>query len=135
MKPIVFCLALLLAGICFAQQQGPPLTEQPPQGTPPTFPQDRQTPGQNPTQKMPPDDQAPPPRAMSTEEAQQQITSHLSSEPALANTKVDARVSDKSVVLSGSVASEEQHDLALRIAQSYAGERKIVDHIKLKQQT
>ena len=135
MKQLVFCLALLLASICFAQQQGPPDMQGPPRGTPPTFPEDRPAPGQQPTQPLPPDEKAPSPRAMSTNEVQQQISSHLSSEPALANTNVDAQVSDKSVVLSGSVATEEQHDLALRIAQSYAGERRIVDHIKLKQQT
>ncbi len=135
MKPIVFCLALLLASICFAQQQGPPDMQEPPHGTPPTFPEGRQTPGQQPSQPLPPDDKAPAPRAMSTEEVQQQITSHLSSEPALANTNVNAQVSEKSVVLTGSVATEEQHDLARRIAESYAGERKIVDHIKRKQQT
>jgi osmotically-inducible protein OsmY len=39
------------------------------------------------------------------------------------------------VILTGTVASEEQHDLALRIAQSYAGDRKIVDKIKLTQLT
>jgi osmotically-inducible protein OsmY len=72
---------------------------------------------------------------MSTKETQQQITKHLSSEPALANTDLAAHVSDNSVVLTGSVATEEQHDLALRIAQSYAGDRKIVDRIKLRQQT
>ena len=136
MKQIVFCLTLLLAGWCLAQQQGqpPPYTQQPPYGTPPTFPEGRQVPGNPSGRSMPPDEKAPPPRAMSTKEVQQQITNHLSSEPALANTNLAAQVSAKSVVLTGNVATAEQHDLARRIAQSYAGDRKLVDKIKLRQQ-
>ena len=42
---------------------------------------------------------------------------------------------ENSVILTGRVDSEQQHDLALRIAQSYAGDRKIVDKIKVAQAT
>jgi hypothetical protein len=87
MKPVVCSFALLLASLGFAQQQGPPSTS-PPYQTPPTFPEGRQTP---PTAQMPPDRQAPPPQTMSSERAEQQITQHLSSEPALANTNIDAK--------------------------------------------
>ena len=131
MKPIVCSFALLLASLGFAQQQGPPSTS-PPYQTPPTFPEGRQAP---PTAQMPPDTQAPPPRTMSSEQAEQQITHRLSSEPALANANVDAKVDENSVVLTGSVDTETQHDLAVRIAQSYAGDRKLVDKIKVRQQT
>jgi len=72
---------------------------------------------------------------MSSERVEQQITQHLSSEAALAKTNVDAKVDESSVVLTGSVDTETQHDLAVRIAQSYAGERKLVDKIKVRQQT
>jgi len=137
MKQIAFCLTLLLATLCFAQQQGqpPPGTQPPPYRTPPTFPGEPQAPGQQQTRPMPPDEQAPPPQALSTDEVQQQITSHLKSEPALKRTHLDAKVSDRSVVLTGNVYTEGQHDLALRIAQSYAGDRRIVDKIKVLQQT
>ena len=84
---------------------------------------------------MPPDTQAPPPQTMSTERVEQQITQHLSSEPALASTNIDAKADENSVVLTGSVDTETQHDLAVRIAQSYAGDRKVVDKIKVRQQT
>ena len=132
MKHIVFCLVLLLATIGFAQQQGqPPPTTSPPYQTPPTFPEGRQPP----RAQVPPDTQAPPPQTMSTEQVEQQITQHLSSEPALANTTVDAKTDESSVVLTGNVNTETQHDLAVRIAQSYAGDRKIVDKIKVKEQT
>jgi osmotically-inducible protein OsmY len=109
MKPVVCSFALLLASLGFAQQQGPPSTSPP--------------------------YQAPPPQTMSSERAEQQITQHLSSEPALANTNIDAKVDENSVVLTGSVDTDTQHDLAVRIAQSYAGDRKLVDKIKVRQQT
>jgi osmotically-inducible protein OsmY len=37
-------------------------------------------------------------------------------------------------MLTGSVDTERQHNLALRIAQSYAGDRKIADKIKIRRQ-
>ena len=58
----------------------------------------------------------------------------LKSEPALANTKLGVKANAKSVTLTGLVDTERQHDLALRIAQSYAGDRKIVDKIKIRGQ-
>jgi len=90
---------------------------------------------QVPREQMPPDQQAPPPRLSTPEKVQQQIEQHLNSEPALQNSKVSVDVDEDVVVLSGTVGTEQQHDLALRIAQSYAGDRKIVDKIKLTQQT
>lgn len=131
MKPVVCSFALLLTSLGFAQQQGTPSTA-PPYQTPPTFPEGRQTP---PTAQMPPDTKAPPPQAMSSEKAQRQITQRLTSEPALANTNVDSTVDENSVVLTGSVDTATQHDLAVRIAQSYAGDRKLVDKIKVREQT
>jgi len=83
---------------------------------------------------MPPDQEAPP-QGLSTPEVQQQIQQGLNSEPALRNSNVGVHVDENSVILTGTVNSEEQHDLALRIARSYAGDRKIVDKIKLTQQT
>ena len=132
MKHIVFCFVLLLATIGFGQQQGqPPPTTSPPYQTPPTFPEGRQTP----RAQMPPDTQAPPPQTMSTERVEQQITQRLSAEPELSQSNIDAKVDESSVVLTGSVDTETQHELAVRIAQSYAGDRRIVDKIKVRQQT
>ena len=84
---------------------------------------------------MPPDTHAPPPQTMSTERVEQQITQRLSSEPERSKSNIDAKVDENSVVLTGIVDSETQHDLAVRLAQSYAGDRKIVDKIKVKEQT
>jgi len=126
----ILCGLVLLAGIAaLAQQQGQPSPTTPPQGTPPTFPEDRA-----PRQPMPPDQEAPP-QGLSTPEIQQQIQQGLNSEPMLRNRDVGVHVDENSVILTGKVASEQQHDLALRIAQSYAGDRKIVDKIKVTQAT
>jgi hypothetical protein len=124
MKQIPFVLILFLTTFMLAQQQPPP------QSTPPTFPEE----GQKPARQMPPEQEASP-QALSTPEAQQKIQQGLNSEPTLRNSDVGVHVDENSVILTGAVDSEEQHDLALHIAQSYAGDRKIVDKIKLRQQT
>lgn len=129
MKQILFGLALLMSTTMFAQQQGQLPPTAPPQSTPPTFPEERA-----PRQQMPPDQEAPP-QGLSTPEVQRQIQQGLNSEPMLRNSNVGVHVDENSVILSGTVSSEEQHDVPLRIAQSYAGDRKIVDKIKLTQQT
>ena len=129
MKRMLFGLVLLAATAVFAQQQGQPRSTMPPQGTPPTFPEDRAL-----RQPMPPDQEAAP-QALSTPEVQQQIQRSFNSEPMLHNSNVGVHVNENSAILTGTVESEQQHDLALRIAQSYAGDRKIVDKIKIVQRT
>ena len=132
MKYVLSCAVLFLATIVLAQQQGqPPPTTNPPHQTPPTFPEGRQAPGQ----QMPPDTQAPPAQTMSSQRVEGQILDQLKAEPTLSGTNIDARVDNDSVVLTGSVDTLAQHDLAVRIAQSNAGNRRIVDKIKVKQQT
>src|SRR5215831_12379431 len=121
---LLSCGALLLfAASLVAQQQGSP-----PYSTPPTFPQE-----QSPTQPMPPDTKAPLPERLNSAEVQQQIQKKLTTEPLLEQNNVKVHVDDDSVVLSGTVDDERQHDLALRIAQSYAGDRRIVDNIQIGQ--
>ena len=129
MSRILCGLVLLAATATFAQQQGhtPPTT--PPQGTPPTFPDDRA-----PRQPMPPDQEAPA-QELSTPEVQELIQQDLNSEPELRMNNIGVHVDENTVLLTGTVDSEQQHDLALRIAQSYAGDRKIVDRIKVVQTT
>jgi len=126
MKRMLWTMALAIVTSAFAQQQLPP---GPPYTTPPTFPQDKTS-----RRQMPPDTKAPPSQSLSTAQVQRQIQEKLSAEPALANTNVGVKTTDKSVTLAGSVNTERQHDLALRIAQSYAGDRKIVDKIKIRGQ-
>jgi osmotically-inducible protein OsmY len=83
---------------------------------------------------MPPDTKAPAPQDLSASEVEQQIQDKLNHEPALANTEIAVKIDAKSVTLTGSVNTENQRDLALRIAQSYAGHRKILDKIKVQRQ-
>ena len=126
MKRILWGLALVFVISAFAQQQPP--TNSPPYTTPPTFPDGR------PQQQMPPDTKAPPPQDLSDSEVEQQIQKKLSREPALASTEIGVKIDATSVTLTGSVDTERQRDLALRIAQSYAGQRKVVDKIKIQGQ-
>jgi osmotically-inducible protein OsmY len=132
MKYALSCTVLFLAAFGLAQQQGqPPTTTNPPYQTPPTFPEGQQTP----SQQMPPDTQAPPPEAMSSQKVEGLIVDKLRAEPRLSSTNVDAKVDDNSVVLTGSVDTVEQHDLAVRIAQANAGDRYVVDRINVTQRT
>jgi BON domain len=117
--------------ILFGQQQGQgPQTSNPPYQTPPTFPEGQAEPGA----QIPPDTQAPPPEQMSSRQVEGQIVKGFRAEPALRGTNIDAEVNDTSVVLKGSVDTMTQHDLAHRIAQSHAGNRKVVDRITVRQQ-
>lgn len=130
MRYVLSCALLFLATIVLGQQGQPPPATNPPYQTPPTFPE-----GQQPRQQMPPDTQAPPPQAMSSQNVEKEILKQFRAEPSLAATNVDARVDDNSVVLTGMVSDVTQHDLAVRIAQANAGSRRVVDKIKVKQQT
>ena len=127
MKYVLCVSILLLATLSMAQQQKQPPPASPPYATPPTFPQEPRV--------SPPDEQETPSQTVSAEQVEHQIQQSLNSEPTLSNTNVGVKADEDSVVLNGTVATEQQHDLVLRIAQSQAGDRKIVDKIKLRQQT
>lgn len=129
MRHIVFCGALLISTISFGQQGQPPPTTTPPYQTPPTFPEGRQTP----REQIPPDTRAP--EATSNQQVEGQILNQLKADSKLAATNVDAKVDSNSVVLTGNVDTRMQRGHAVRIAQHYAGSRKIVDKIKIKQKT
>lgn len=64
-----------------------------------------------------------------------EILDQLKAEAALSATNVDGRVDDNSVVLTLTVDTVTQRDLAVRIAQANAGDRKVVDKIKVRQTT
>src|SRR5215475_12307100 len=100
MRYRAFCCTLLLGGIALAQQGQPPPTSQRPYETPPTFPEGRQTP----RQPMPPDTQAPPPQAMSSEQVEAAISDQLRSEPALFGSYGDAKVVEYSPIRRGDVS-------------------------------
>ena len=131
----ILCVLMLFVGTAVFGQMGPaqPQPGQPPQSTPPTFPEGQQSPGQT----MPPDQRAPAPtpEATSSEQIQQQITQQFSTEPKLAGMNIRADVDEASIVIAGTVDTAEQRELAMRIAKSHAGDRNVVDKIKVKQQT
>src|SRR5215470_9078298 len=127
MKLVLVGFALVFAVSAVAQRSP---TNPPPYTTPPTFPQD-----QAPRQQMPPDTKAPPPQNLSTAQVEQKIQDKLNSEPDLSNATLRAKADQQSVTLTGTVDTDTQHDLAVRIARSYAGDRKIVDRIEVRQRS
>src|SRR5262245_5537487 len=130
MKRTLFGIVLLASTVAVGQM-GPAQSQpgQQPPSTPPTFPDDRQSP-----RTMPPDQKAPAPTP-EAEQVEQQITQQLTADPKLEGTNLRTDVDEASIILSGTVNTAEQHDLAMDIARSHAGDRNVVDKIKVKQQT
>ena len=129
----IFALALALFPLQSLAQTNP----QGIPGTPPTFPSDQTKSGQtgpdtrlpSDPSSMPPDTKAPAPSSL---ELQQQIEQALSKEPDLAATDIRVMVDKSTVTLTGTVDNPNERTMALRIAQSYAGERQVIDKLKLK---
>jgi hypothetical protein len=69
--------------------------------------------------------------ALTFPEVEQLIPGGFRSDPELAGASVSVRTDDRAIVLMGTVTSERQHDISLRIVQSFAGKRQIVDKIKI----
>jgi osmotically-inducible protein OsmY len=65
----------------------------------------------------------------SDDQLQQQIQAALKNEPTLANDNINVSISASSIELSGTAATGKEKQTAKRIAESYAGNRKVVDHI------
>jgi osmotically-inducible protein OsmY len=127
MKILLLGAALLFATMASAQQPAQSPVGPPPQETPtPSTPQER-----HPNQ-MPPDTHAPATPALSNFEVQQQLEKKIAEEPGLTGSNVAVTVDDHGIVLSGTVESEQQHQLALRAAQSLAGDRPIDDKLQVR---
>ncbi len=60
---------------------------------------------------------------------QKQVQTALKHEPTLANDNINAVVAGDTIDLSGTVNSGKERQTALRIAQSFAGNRRVVDHL------
>lgn len=139
MKKLMMAATLLVASFVMAQQTAPPPYAPPPHETPmPNDPaQQKPTPGApdaNPEQ-MPPDMQAPGSSQVAVGDMQRQIEQKLMDEPMMSGANVAVSVDDKSVTLQGVVDSDKQHDLAMHIAQGYAGNRPIVDKLTVRQKS
>jgi BON domain len=68
---------------------------------------------------------------LSDSDLQSQIQQALNKEPTLAGDTVNARVSDRSIDISGNVGNAKQKLTATRIAESYAENRKVEDHLTI----
>jgi osmotically-inducible protein OsmY len=109
MRRMACALVLALTGLGLAQQQSPRSAD-----TPPIAGQAARS-----------------SEDLTTPEVQQLIRDGLSSETALAGASVSVKTDDRAIVLMGSVASGKQHEVALRITQSFTGGRQIVDKIRV----
>jgi hyperosmotically inducible protein len=122
-------ILLLGAALLFASAQQP---AQPPVGPPPQETPAPSTPEERHPNQMPPDTHAPATPALSNTEVQQQLEKKIAGEPGLTGSNVSVTVDDHGIVLSGTVESEQQHQLALRTAQSLAGDRPIDDKLQVR---
>jgi SH3 domain-containing YSC84-like protein 1 len=70
----------------------------------------------------------------SQEEAKTTIEEKLKAEPGLESKDIQVTLTDKSVKLSGSVPTPDEHDKAVRIAKLYAGDREVEDQLTIQEQ-
>jgi len=67
----------------------------------------------------------------SSDQVRNDIQTAFRNEPTLTSSNVSVNVTDDSIELSGTAPSAKDRDEAKRIAQSFAGNRKVVDNIKV----
>ena len=72
-----------------------------------------------------------PSTAVSSPQLQSQVQNALQQEPTLANSTIIVAVTDDAVDLSGNVNAAKDKQTAERIAQSYAGNRRVTDHLNV----
>ena len=133
MRKIIHIAAILVlsVGLLAQEQNRPPMDEQPPVQNPPAYPEDMD-PGVRPVPpNMPPDTSAPP-RELTSQEAELEIQAKLDSEPSLKNNQLKVEVSEDEVVVSGSTDSEAERDVAIRIAESFAGDRPVINKVEIR---
>jgi hypothetical protein len=129
MNRILVCALLLLsAPLALNQQPQQPGQSRPPYTTPPTFPEN--SPQHEPPLAVPPD-QVP----AASSDIQDQIQRSLTKAPDFKEAQVQTRVDDHNITLKGTVQDEIQHQKVLQLAQTYAGKRKIVDNLVVKQKS
>ena len=133
-----FLFLLLLSTVAYPQQ---PNTPSAPAGIP-----------QSPPDRIPPDTEAPPPqvhvpdervasgelgstspKALTSPEVRRRIVKDLHSASGLAGSNIHVKVTSKSVVLSGSILTVPDRQLAKQIAESYAGNRSVVNRLTARQ--
>jgi BON domain len=73
-----------------------------------------------------------PGRPLTSDEARSQITEKLQSEPGLSSRNIHVDVTDSAIQLTGTVPTTNQSLLAQRIAQSYAGTRRVNNNLMVE---
>jgi BON domain len=123
---IFLCALLLLATPAILAQQQP--QNPPPYTTPPTFPDN------NPQTQKPPvlPEQQGQAGEMSSSDIQQQLEQSIAEDPTLSDAKVETKVDEQSIMLTGIVQDETQHRKVLATVEPYAGKRKVVDKLVVK---
>ena len=111
---------LILAAWMFAQQPLPQRTPSPSGSTPPTFPPETSAP--KPIEKA---DQQKAARPPTSQDVKIQIVQELLKMQGLSSKDIKVKVTDDKIVLKGSVPTGNQRALAEKIAQSYAGKRRV----------
>jgi BON domain len=133
-----FLFLLLLSTVAYAQQ---PNTPSAPAGIP-----------QIPPDSIPPDTKAPPPQVdapdqrvasgelgstspqgLAPDEVRRRIVKDLHSASGLAGSNIHVKVTSTSVILSGSVRTMPDRQLAKQIAESYAEDRSVVNRLTSRQ--
>jgi hypothetical protein len=123
---IFLCALLLLTTPAILAQQQP--QNPPPYTTPPTFPDN------NPQTQKPPvlPEQQGQAGEMSSSDIQQQLQQSIAEDPTLSDAKVETKVDEQSIILTGIVQDETQHRKVLATVEPYAGKRKVVDKLVVK---
>jgi len=67
-----------------------------------------------------------------TTQLQSQIQQALQNEPSLSSDSVQVNVTSDKIELTGTVANSKDRKTAKRIAQSFAGNRQVVDHLTVQ---
>jgi osmotically-inducible protein OsmY len=69
--------------------------------------------------------------AAGSDQVKSDIQTAFRNEPTLTSSNITVSVSDDSIELNGSAPSAKDRDEAKRIAQSFAGNRRVVDNVKV----
>ena len=125
MKPMLFALTLLLATATLAQQPGYPQSSSPPQTMP-----DRPLP---PDQSQQEQEEMGQSQAVPPAQVELEIQQAFRAQPTLSNANLIAAANLSTVTVKGTVANENQHQMALRVAALHANGLRVVDHIKVQQ--
>ena len=125
MYRILVCALLLLSAPLAMNQQQQPGQSRPPYTTPPTFPENHEPPLAIPPDQVP----------AASSDIQDQLQRSLTKDPDLKDAQVQMRVDEHAITLKGTVQDEIQHQKVVQLAQTYAGKRKIVDNLVVKQKS